>query len=226
MIGTLLQANTFGHLLTFWSGACLSLYILLLILKVLRPAVIRIPFLWLHVWYVAARVTYGVLLGIGQYVHWGANPFTRPLTYLPLPPDVPLSGLLKMFAPLMALRHGYFIEYMLGHFWLSLIWGLLTAVLVYLVLRFLQRQRPGLLSVIDVHLFTAGGIILGWPNILLFVVCVFLIFFAHVVYATLRKKERAPLYPAVIIAFILVFFLGDRMVQALPVFELLRFTGA
>lgn len=226
MIGTLLQANTFAHLLAYWSSACLVLYILLLALKVVRPTALRIPFLWLHMFYIAARVTYGVLLGVGQYVHWGANPFTRPLTYLPLTSDVPLPGLLRFFGPLLALRHGYFIEYMLGHFWLGLIWGLLTAFLLYGVLRLLRRRRPGMLSVLDVNLFVAAGLIVGWPNILLLVVCVFLLFILHVSYTTMRKKGRTPLYPSVIIAFVIIFFLGDQIAQMFPIFELLRFTGA
>lgn len=224
MIGTLLQADIFAHLLAYWSAACLSLYILAIVLKLLHVEFFRVRYLWLHVSYVVSRFLYGLLLSVGQYVHWRANPFTLPLTTLSLPLDVPLPGILKIFGPLFAMRHGYFIDYMFSHYWLGFIWGLSCAFLFYVLLRMVRRARPHMLSSLDLHLFIAGSIILPWPNILIYILIVFGIFVLHTVFNTLRGTLRTPLYPSIVIGFLLAFFFSERIVELFPLFEVLKFT--
>jgi hypothetical protein len=190
----------------------------------LRPGLQKVRFLWLHLGFIAARITYGGILGVGQYIYWAGNPFTAPLTYLPLPPDVPLPGLLKLFAPLLALRHGYFVDYMLSHYWMGLLWGLAVSVLLFIFLRTLRKIRPMLLSALDIHLFVAGSLIVTWPNTLLYIVIVFFVFLLHVLFTTIMRGGRTPLYPSILIGFLIIFFLGDRVAAFFPVLEVLKFT--
>lgn len=224
MIGTLLQANNFAHLLSYWSFGCAALYILLLLLKTLRPEMVRVRYGVLHGGYVVVKVIYGLLLSLGQYVHWAGNPFTKPLTTLPLPTDVPLPGMYRLFHPLLELPHGYFLDYMLSRYWFSFLWGLLAALLVLGLLRMLRRARPHLLSILDINVFFAGGLLLSWPSVLLFILIVFGIFFVHVCIATARGAGRVPLYPSVIFALIITLVFGERLAGFLPFIDILRFS--
>lgn len=223
MIGTFLDANIFRHFLEFWGGGFLVLYILLITLKFLRPNLSLPRFPWLHLGYISSQIFYGLFLSFGQYVHWAANQFTKPMTVLPLPSDVPLPGLFWLFAPILRLRHGYFIDYMLSRYWLSFLWGLIVVLILYLFLRIVRRLQPHLLSALDLNLFVAGGLILGWPNILLFIVAVLAIFMLYVLWVTVRGWGRAPLYPAIILGFLLIFFFGGRIAPFFPIIELLKF---
>ncbi len=224
MIGTLMRADIFGHLLVYFNMACLLCYVLLLAWGSLRTDLRILRMSWIHIGYILSRILYGIFLSAGQYVHWFDNQFTRPLTYLPLPSGVPLPGLYALFGPLLRLRHGYFFDYMLSHFWLALFWGLLTTLLLYILLRALRAYRPHLLSALDINIFIAGSLIVGWPDILLYVIVAFVLFFIHVVFVTIRGGGRAPLYPSLIIATVLVYFSGTKMEIVFPIFDMLRFT--
>lgn len=218
-----MDANNFGHILGWWSAACVACYLLFLSLKFLRPDLMRIRFLWLHLGYIGARIFYGVMLSAGQYVHWAGNPFTRPLTYLPLPPSVPLPGLYGLFGPLLALRHGYFFDYMLSRYWMGFFWGLLTAIMLFLLLRAIRKYRRNVLSLLDINLFIAGSLLLSWPYSILFIFAVFVIFLAVVLIATIFRLGRMPLYPSIILGFLAIYFFGDRIGVLLPLIGMLKF---
>ncbi|HXK37677.1 MAG TPA: hypothetical protein VJ579_01260 [Candidatus Paceibacterota bacterium] len=225
MLGTFSQANMLAHLLAYWSTACLALYVLLILLKVLQPNLLRLRFPWLHLGYIAARVTYGGILAVGQYIHWAGNPFTAPLTYLPLPDSVPLPGLFKLFTPLLLLRHGYFAHYMLSRYWMGLFWGIAVALVLYVFLRALRKMRPALLSALDIHLFVAGSLIITWPNVLLFILATLLVFLLNVVVVTVSRGGRTALYPSILIGFFMVFIFGDYIATLCPLIASLKFSG-
>ncbi len=114
------------------------------------------------------RVFYAVLLTVGQYFFWSENSFSRSLLNTALGKSVPLK-LIQNNPWLFNNRFGYFLIYSWGHFWLNAALSILLAVIFWQILALIKRRNDRFFDKGEVKLGFLSALLVGWPNVLLFV---------------------------------------------------------
>ena len=105
-----------------------------------------------------------------QYYVWEKNPFTKILLTQPLSEKVPneiIPGFIRKI--LFDNPHGAFLYYAWGHFFLNVFLSVFSAIVFYFLLVLLRKYRERFFGDGEVALGTLMGLIVGWPNIVLFV---------------------------------------------------------
>ncbi|MDO8470233.1 MAG: hypothetical protein Q7S84_04460 [bacterium] len=167
---------------------------------------------WIAVWF---RVAYAGFLTVTQYHIWSQSAFTRPLLSTPLDPEKSV-GIAQQFPWLFDTRLGYFIFYSWGRFWLGAVLSIGVALCFWWFLRILERRngRFFLPGETDVGLLTA--LLVGWPNIVIFIPLVFLgvIVVSLVRLLAFRERYTTLGWPFFIAAAVTLIW-GSRLVELL-----------
>lgn len=156
---------------------------------------------------------YAALLTVFQYFIWKADPFSHLLlsdSLSELPKQV-TGGL-----PIFSGQFGYFIYYSLGHFWLDAVWSVILALVFWFILKGLQKYQSRFFYPGETEIGLITALVVGWPNLLLFVPLVFLSVVLVALYRLFFLKESYttigwPLLLAVILAFIAAHFFGTAI---------------
>lgn len=146
---------------------------------------------------VGLSILFNSLLSILQYFVWHISPISRFL----LPPFTPIN---------------YFLGYIFFHFWLA---GLLVFVLslaFYFLLKLIKKYRDDVVSSEELFLILLSGLLVGWPNFIIFVPLFFLL---ALIYSSVNllvfKREKNSLLQPLIFSLIIVFFTGSYLIKLL-----------
>lgn len=101
------------------------------------------------------RISYPLMLSVVQYSIWSNQEFTKLL----LPPHQSIS---------------YFLVYIIGRFWIDQAIAIAISLSFYVVLMLLKKYQPRFLSKEEILLGFLMALLVGWPNIVIFVPVVFL----------------------------------------------------
>jgi hypothetical protein len=156
------------------------------------------------------KFCYAALLTVFQYFIWKADPFSHLLlsdSLSELPKQV--TGGLSIFNGQL----GYFIYYVISHFWLDAIWSITLAFAFWLILKSLQKYRSRFFYQGETEIGLIAALIVGWPNLLIFVPLVFFSVVLISIYRLIFLKESYttigwPLLLAVILTLLTAHFLG------------------
>lgn len=142
---------------------------------------------WAVVWYYLRRERYRLLIGatvivrllyIGfvvgsQYFVWKQAAFTQLLLNAPVD-ATKMSGVLGQWMPLFQSKLGYFLLYSWGRFVMNMVLVLVGALLWYAVLRFLKKYKGRFFDAGEVSLGVLMALVVGWPELVIFVPMVLL----------------------------------------------------
>ncbi len=153
---------------------------------------------------VVFKFFYALLLTVGQYFVWRADPFGHLLLHgslSGLPADV--TGGVAAFNGQL----GYFLFYSWSHFWLDAIWSVILAFVFWLILKSLQKHQERFFHPGETEIGLIAALIVGWPDMLIFVPLVFVGVILVSLYRLIFLKESYttlgwPLLLAVILTLI------------------------
>lgn len=160
------------------------------------------------------RVFYAALLTISQYYTWSKQGFGRLLLSSPL--DNSLPAFLNKFPFIAESRWGYFLFYSFGRFWLNVFIAIGVAFVFYLFLKFLKKYRERFFIEGETELGFLTALIVGWPNFVIFIPCVFVFVVLMSVFRGLFLKESyTTLGWPFILAALIVLLWGGKLIQTL-----------
>lgn len=113
-------------------------------------------------------VLFALLETLAQYLVWAHDPFLRIFLSLPLDKAVPFPEWMLGMRPLFEGNFGYFAYYVLGRFWLHAFLLILGASFCYGVYALFGRYKPGAFTRNELLLVFIGGMVSGWPGVLVF----------------------------------------------------------
>lgn len=164
-------------------------------------------------WFIFALV-FGMLHAVAstsaQFLLWKQSNITRELVTIPLAGDVPrmiIHTPILFFADKIG---GYYLFYAYTKFWVPLIFAIVCEGVVYALFLYLRKRNPIAVDKNEVILASGVAFLSGWPNVLLFIIGVFLITFVRAVVANTRSGSavRTTLMPGIIIAGIITLVAG------------------
>jgi hypothetical protein len=146
---------------------------------------------------VGLTALFNSLLSVLQYVTWHSSAFSRFF----LPPYIPIS---------------YFIRYIFVHFWLASILVFLFTLAFYLIFILVRRRNREAISKEELHLILLSGLLVGWPNFIIFVPTFFLLalIFSIINLLVFKNKKNTLLYP-LILSLSLIFLGGHFLINYL-----------
>lgn len=129
---------------------------------------------YLYAWLIGAMALFRLFISffetVLQYYVWGKNPFTNMLLTQPLSEKVPnelIPGFVRNI--LFDNPRGFFLHYAWVHFFLNVFLSFLSAIVFYFILVFLQKYRERFFREGEIFLGTLMALMVGWPNVVLFV---------------------------------------------------------
>ncbi|MCL4404109.1 hypothetical protein M1432_02090 [Patescibacteria group bacterium] len=156
------------------------------------------------------KFAYALLLSVGQYFVWKSEPLAHLLLNESLEklPAAVTGGVGAFDGHL-----GYFLYYAWSRFWLDAVWSVIIAILFWGILKLLQRYRERFFHAGETTIGFLAALIVGWPNIIIFVPLVFLSVVLVSVYRLVFLKETYttlgwPLILAAVLAFVVGHFFG------------------
>jgi hypothetical protein len=150
-------------------------------------------------------VFYAALLSFVQYFVWNSNKFTKIL----------LNSADEKWN-LFNYKFGYFLHYILLHFWLNVLISVCAGFLFYLFLIFLKKYRERFFEDGEVELGFALALIVGWPNFVVFIPLIFVfVIFISIFKALFLKQMYTTLGWPMIFAALVVLIWGDFLINVL-----------
>lgn len=131
-------------------------------------------FLRIFVFMILFRVFYAALSTFGQWYVWRGNEIG--LYFLRAPSEV---------WP----RLGYFVFYVFGHFWLSVLLSIVLAAIIFVAGMIAHHYRPAMISKTETILIGACAAILGWPLGALGLCATLIIALLHILYLKLGGRR-------------------------------------
>lgn len=139
---------------------------------------------------VVFKLLYAALLSVVQYYVWSQSEFTQFFINSPLSSEVPLSDFLRSkLGFIFGGKLGYFLFYSWGHFWISALLSMAVALCFYVFLRALRRHNDRFFYEGETELGFLLSLIVGWPNIVLFVPIAFIAVVLVSIFRLLFYKE-------------------------------------
>ncbi|MDD4901635.1 MAG: hypothetical protein PHE24_00700 [Patescibacteria group bacterium] len=130
--------------------------------------------LWILVWVmIGFHLGLALIKSILQYWAWDQSQLTRLLLNLPVDKTVP--GWLARLPIFADFSHGYFWYYIWNNFWKEALFSLIAAFIIYGIFRLLQRYKPRFFQSQDSELGLLMALLVGWPQIILFLPITFLV---------------------------------------------------
>lgn len=215
--------NLLIFVLTYFSLISGLIYIAFFVLKLKFQDKIKITFISMHIAYIISVILNATLSTFLQYQAWLSNSFTKILTTLPLKDGVPMPGILSLFRPLFQTTHGYFSHYSIVHFWLTIIWSMIAAFIFMAVIVIARKKRPHLLNTFEVNFIFAASIVVGWPNIIGFILIMFSLFVIHSIITYLMGGNRTIILPSAICSLSIIFIFQNIFHVFVPYINQLNF---
>lgn len=157
----------------------------------------KIPIFNIVILLVGATLFFDIFLTILQYITWSHSAFSKFL----LPPYQPLT---------------YYLRYSLYNIWLADIITLIPAGLIWLIFLMLKKYKPDSVKMEEISLILLLTLLLGWPKSLIFIPLFFLItLLSAVINILFFKRSQINFLPAIIIAAVIIFFLGNAFISQL-----------
>ena len=128
------------------------------------------------------KILYAKTLTIIQYFIWDSSKYTQVFLKNGVG-SIPQS-FTNHLPWLFQKNGGYFIYYVLSHFWMNFFITLLIAFIFYLILLFLNKINKRLLTKSDALLGFLGSLSSGWPGFVIY----FFIFMLLFLFAGLKNK--------------------------------------
>lgn len=131
-----------------------------------------------YAWLIGAAVVFRFFISFLetflQYTVWEKSPLK--LLNQPLSANVP-NELIPGFVRKILFNgpHGYFLHYAWAHFFLNVFLSVFSAIVFYFLLVFLRKYRERFFGNGEIALGTLMGLLVGWPNIVLFVPAAFIL---------------------------------------------------
>jgi hypothetical protein len=162
---------------------------------------------------VSFRMLYAAFLTIGQYLIWSENAFTKSFLDAPLGASIPVPMIQKL-PWLFDSRLGYFLFYSWGRFWLNVVLSVGIAWVFWFFLKLLKKYRERFFEEGEMELGFLCCLIVGWPQVVIFVPLVFVLVVLISVFRSLFLKESYTTlgYPFLTAAF-LTFLIGGGLIE-------------
>lgn len=143
------------------------------------------------------RVAYAAVLSIAQYYVWSREGLTKLL----LPPHQPIS---------------YFFGYAFVHFWMEQLLAIAGALVFYIILSLARKYKERWLSREEIALGFLIALLVGWPNVVIFIPLVFLLSaLASAVHLIVLKNRYSTLSSSFILAGLFAFIWGNIIIELL-----------
>jgi hypothetical protein len=105
----------------------------------------------------------------------------------------------------------YFLRYSFFHFFVANVLVLFFALAFYAVLKLVKKYRSSLISQEDLSLILLAGLLVSWPNLVLFIPLFLLLAVIFVIF----EKKQLSLPLAIILSLTIVFIFGDYLINIL-----------
>lgn len=150
-------------------------------------------------------IFYAFLLSAAQYFIWNKDEFTKIL----------LTSIDENSA-FFSYKYGYFIHYILLHFWLSVLISIGVAFAFYAFLFFLKKYRERFFEDGEVELGFVLALIVGWPNFVIFIplIFAFVIIISIIRVLFLREMYTTLGWPMIFAALTVLIF-GNNLIDIL-----------
>ena len=161
-------------------------------------------------------VFYAAILTISQYYIWSQNKLTQVLLNLSVDfSAIPISGIFKFFCKFVdCQKHGYFLFYTYGRFWMNIFISIAVAFGFYLFLKFLKKYKERFFEEGEIELGFLAALISGWPN---FVVFLPIVFVSVVLISIFRRIFWKEFYTTLgwpfILSTLLVLIFGNKLID-------------
>ncbi len=143
------------------------------------------------------RVIFSIFLAVVQYFTWKKDSFAQYF----LPPNRPI---------------GYFLQYAWTHYFLGAILSIIAAFVFYFILMAVKKHRAEIFEEGELELGLACGLIIGWPNVILFVALAFLLLLVLSILRQLFFKEQfTTITLPLLISLPIIFILGRWLIDLL-----------
>jgi len=121
------------------------------------------------------RILYAVFISVGQYYAWkNGGDFTSTLADSPLSEKVPPTFFTDLFPSIFNSHFGYVTFYTLGRYGLNVLWSIAVAFIFWAFLRILKKYNERFFDVQETELGLLCVLIVGWPNLVIFIPLTFL----------------------------------------------------
>lgn len=152
------------------------------------------------------RLFYPLLLSTGQWYLWSEGTFQSLFLTLPLDPLVPLPFSL----PPPSFSSGYFAYYVFGRFWLEELLTIASAFLLYYFLKRLKAHNKRFLEKREVMLGLLAPLVVGWPNLIIFILFFVLLMVGFSLFRLLWFKQSYTQFGVPLLFALLITFLGGN----------------
>lgn len=163
--------------------------------KIFNKHSLNSKFFVLVVSVIGFRGLYALMLSWAQYYIWSNQDFTKLL----LPPHQSIK---------------YFLFYSWGRFWIGALISIGVTVLFYLFLKLLRRYNSRFLEKEEIMLGFLVALIIGWPNLIIFIPLAFVLTVLYSLVTTVIFKESyTSLYISFILGGIITLIWGNQLVD-------------
>lgn len=186
-------------------------FLIFVLIRFLKPNKINISYkkiVWVAV---VLKIFFVSFLTWGQYYVWvKGGSLTKVLVELPMPKDISLPFAYRWLRPIFEMSHGYFVQYVWTHFWLSTVIAFLVSFALYFIFKIWKKYRGNFIQE-GPTLLLILMIICGWPGIVLFIPLGFVLAVFGFIIGTFRGKstiyvERFFLISAFIVTILVAVF--------------------
>lgn len=148
---------------------------------------------------ISFKIVYAGLCSIGQYCIWAASDVAK---FLIAAPDT--------LWPLFNFRHGYFMHYILTHWWADVIFSAGIAYVFYLFMVFLKKYRESFFEEGEPRLGFLLALIIGWPGFIIFLplTFIFVVFFGIFRRLFFKEAHTTLGWPFIVSALLIMVFGG------------------
>jgi len=151
----------------------------------------RLGFKLLAISVLIFRFVYAIIESVAQYYVWSrGDEIGKALINSPLSDAVPLSNFLQNnFGAILQSKWGYFLFYSWGRFWINVLLLSLVALCFYAILVILKKYNERFFKEGETYLGLLLCLIVGWPNLILFVPITFVFVVLVSIFRLLYYKE-------------------------------------
>lgn len=134
------------------------------------------------------RVIYAFILTVSQYYIWGQAELTKLLLNSPLSAETPMPNFIRE-SFIFSNRLGYFLFYSWGRFWFNIVLSFVIAFIFYIFLKILKKYNERFFEEGEPELGFLAGLIVGWPNFVIFVPFIFIAVILVSIFRLIRLRE-------------------------------------
>lgn len=164
------------------------------------------------------RFIYAIIESVTQYYVWSqGDELSKSLINSPLSDSVPLSNFIRNhFGTVLNSKWGYFLFYSWGRFWINVLLLFIVALCFYAILTTLKKYNERFFKEGETYLGLLLCLIVGWPNLVLFVPITFVFVVLVSIFRLLYYKEPyTTLGMPMLLASLVIMLFGGYLIKAL-----------